>query len=154
MLPGRAMEPIANETWKSFMRSYYRPRLLLLLSSLGEAYVGQLARMLRIPPRRVLALLEGDPAQGYSVELALVTLGLAASKPTTGRGRAYGITTKGQRKARSMSASVARRTQRRAEMPGGPPRAQVVARAAQTGTLRWSVSVTGDRSADAWAYDG
>lgn len=149
------MEPIANETWKSFMRSYYRPRLLMLLSSLGEAYVGQLARMLRIPPNRVLALLEGDPAQGYSVDLALVSLGLAAAKATVGRGRAYEITTKGRRKARSMAAGVARRTAR--APPGRLERAASpidVARAAHTATLRWSVSVTGDRSADAWSYDG
>lgn len=144
------MEPIANETWKSFMRSYYRPRLLMLLSSLGEAYVGQLARALRIPPRRVAALLEGAPEQGYSVDLSLVRLGLAVRRPTVGRGRAYEITTKGRRKARSMAAGVARRATR----PGGGQVLREAGRAAHTATLRWSVQVTGDRSPDAWNLDG
>jgi len=131
------MEPIANETWKSFMRSYYRARLLLLLSSLGEAYVSQLARMLRIPPSRVLALLEGNPALGYSNDLAIVTLGLAVAKPTVARGRAFEITTKGRRKARSMAAGFARRGAR-AAAPGDAraPSPNEVARSSHTATVR------------------
>ena len=140
------MEPIANETWRSFQRSYYRARLLLLLASLGEAYVGQLARMLRLPHRRVRALLEGDEKQGYSPELALVPLGLAVQKPTVGKGRAYEITAKGRRKARSMTAGAARRAAAGRGEPGPAPTPGAVVEAARTAEVRWSVQVTGDRT--------
>jgi len=143
------MEPIANETWRSFMRSYYRSRLLLLLSSLGEAYVGQLARMLRIPHGRVVALLEGDPDQGYSVGLALVPLGLARRKDTLARGRAYEITTKGRRKARSVTSSVARRAPQRAPAVAPVPEAP-----AATASVRWSVELTGERTSASWSVAG
>lgn len=148
------MEPIANETWKSFQRSYYRARLLLLLASLGEAYVGQLSRMLRIPHSRVVALLEGNPAMGYSIELSLLELGLAQRKLTLARGRAYEVTTKGLRKARSMSASAARRAGSSASLAHEKATPGRVARAAQNPMTTWSVSVTGERSGDVWALDG
>lgn len=138
------MEPIANETWKSFRRSFYRARLLLLLASLGEAYVGQLSRMLRIPPARVLALLHGDPERGYAAELALVALGLAQEKPTP-RGRAYEITSKGRRKARSIAAARG-------------VREKLPARAATEGVgARWAMDVhgrAGGLSSVTWSFGG
>lgn len=102
MEPLGPMEPIANETWKSFVRSPRRKRLLILLSSLGEAYLGQLARLLGAPPHRVKALLHGRPPS-YSEDLSLVELGLARER-WTAQGRAYEITPKGRRKARSLAA--------------------------------------------------
>lgn len=140
------MEPIANETWKSFRRSYYRARLLLLLSSLGEAYLGQLSRMLRIPPKRVAALLYGDPERGYCKELALIELGLAREKATF-RGRAFEITDKGRRKARSIAAARSPRE----------PRERSV-REATTGVGgRWTVDLhdrAGGLSSVSWNFDG
>lgn len=140
------MEPIANETWKSFQRSYYRARLLLLLASLGEAYVGQLARMLRIPHSRVLALLHGAPTRGYAVELSLVALELAREKPTP-RGRAYEITSKGLRKARSVAAARGRRST--------VPRS--LRRALGGADGGWTVALegrTGDWSSVTWSVGG
>lgn len=115
------MEPIANETWRSFRRCEPRRRLLLLLSSLSEAYVGQLGRIMELPHARVLALLEGDPDRGYSAELSLVRLGLAVEKPTiVKRGRVYEITAKGRRKARSMTAGRVRRAVRAQQTSAAP----------------------------------
>ena len=139
--------PIANETWRSFIRSRYRKRLLLLLSSLGEAYVGQLARGLGISHARVLALLEGDPEAGYARELALVELGLAQPRRTPAkRGRAYEITTKGRRKARSVAAARARRAQAQ------PREAEAVAeRTAGEGTSERRAEGTGDGTSVTWS---
>lgn len=109
------MEPIANETWKSFRRSQHRRRALILLSSLGEAYVGQLARGLGIRPDRTKQLLVGGKA--YAHDLSLVGLGLARERLTS-RGRAFEITAKGRRKARSMLASRQRRAEGRIEKEG------------------------------------
>lgn len=135
------MEPISNETWKSFQRSYYRRRLLVMLASLGEAYVGQLARALRLPHGRIMALLHGRPP-GYAVELSLVELGLARQKPTVPRGRAYEITAKGRRKARSIAAAKAKKATQPEPAQGG---------------TRWSVtwnSDADDRSSVSWSFGG
>lgn len=107
------MDPIPHETWRSLLRSPPRRRLLLLVNSLGEAYLAQLARMMGIRPSRVLALLYGDPPS-YAKELALVPLGLVEETPTIGRGRAWRISALGRRKARSVSSAYARRAAARA----------------------------------------
>ena len=128
------MEPIPHETWKSFERSSPRRRLTLLLNSLGEAYLGQLARMMGIRPERVLALLYGDPPS-YSKELALVTLGLVEEIQTS-RGRAWRITTRGRRKTRSWASARARKAGRRPD-ERAPPAASGMS------AISWTWSVEG-----------
>ena len=97
------MQPIAHATTKSFIRTARRERTLLLISSLGEAYLGQIARGVGLTAWTVRGLLLGRPPY-YSVELALVPLGLVEEIATT-RGRAFRITNKGRRKARSIMAA-------------------------------------------------
>lgn len=134
------MSPIPNETWRSLHRSQLRRRCLLLMASLGEAHVGQLARMLGIPHRRVLALLHGAPP-AYRRELGLVALGLVEPKPTS-TGRAYKITTRGLRKARSMTAARARRARAegRTDAPKDAPTPSSDSRgAAPWGSFTWTI---------------
>lgn len=100
-------------------RSYHRVRLLILLASLGEAYLGQLARGLRLQPNRVRWLLHGR-APYYSVADSLVSLGYAADVATS-RGRVYRITPAGLRKARSMSAAWIRQGQAHLRPRPEPP---------------------------------
>lgn len=134
------------------MRSYYRQRLLLLLASLGEAYVGQLGRMMRLPHSRVMWLLEGNPERGYSRELALVALELAREKVTPAkRGRAFEITPKGRRKARSITSAKARRVERPASA------ARAVGRVQEGLGVRWGVpleGVSGDGASVSWSHVG
>lgn len=100
-------------------RSYLRVRLLILLASLGEAYVGQLARAMQLQPNRVRWLLHGR-APYYSVGESLVGLGYAA-EARAGRGRVYRVTSSGLRKARSMSAAWLRAGQAHLRPRPGPP---------------------------------
>jgi len=139
------MEPIPNETWRSCIRSGHRKRALLIFSSLGEAYVGQIARILGIPHSRVMAVLYGDPP-AYSPELGLVTLGLVEERRTVKGGRAFAITSKGRRKARSIVAGKARRGARdavaAAPAPAAPPPSAVPAMTAHPTThASWSIHV-------------
>lgn len=113
-IAGARMDPIPHETWRSFVRSPPRRRLLLLINSLGEAYLAQLAKMMGMRPSRVLALLYGAPPS-YSRELAIHPLGLVAEIPTIGNGRAWRISPLGRRKARSVAAGHAKRAQGRGE---------------------------------------
>ncbi|HVL47649.1 MAG TPA: archaellum operon transcriptional activator EarA family protein [Candidatus Thermoplasmatota archaeon] len=96
------MEPIASEFERSLRRSRVRTRLLLSLSSLGEAYVGQLARHAGTTWPRARAALFGGP--GYRPALSLVGLGLASVEPSA-FGRRIRITPRGRRKARSVASS-------------------------------------------------
>ncbi len=133
------MEPIPNETWRSFRRSRYRRELLLTISSLGEAYLGQLSRILGIRPSRVLALLYGKPP-GYRVELAAIPLGLVREKVTVRGGRAWEITPRGRRKARSMTSGRVRGRARKAPAPAGPSelRGRTSPPADRTASYDWS----------------
>lgn len=101
------MDPVPASAERSTRRSRNRTAILLALASLGEAYAGQLARMTGIAHFRVKACLVGAPPD-YRVELALVHLGLARVVDTD-HGRYYAITSKGLRKARSITAARARR---------------------------------------------
>lgn len=136
------MEPIPNETWRSFQRSRYRRELLLTMSSLGEAYLGQLARMLGIRPSRVLALLYGRPPN-YRVDLGIIPLGLVREKATVRGGRAWEITSRGRRKARSMTSGRVRGraragARRGPDPPAAAPVATAMARVDRTASFEWS----------------
>ena len=87
-------------------RSRLRLRLLLVLSSLGEASLAQLAHAAGIPPHRAKCILFGR-LPGWSPERALVPCGLAREVPTP-RGRKFEVTTEGRRLARSITAARAR----------------------------------------------
>lgn len=100
------MEPVSSAAELSVHRSRLRERILLALSSLGEAYLGQLARGTGLPASRVKWCLYGYPPR-YRVELALIPLGLAEERQGP-VGRHFVITTKGRRKARSIVARRAR----------------------------------------------
>ena len=102
--------PIPLEFDRSLNRARNRRRVLLSLSSLGEASVGQLARHTGIPWTRVKWILFGHPPS-YSRELSLVGVGMAAVKP--GRGVGVEITSRGRRKARSVARRWARAAQLR-----------------------------------------
>jgi predicted transcriptional regulator with HTH domain len=110
------MHPIPSVYERAMRRSRHRQRLLLTLSSLGEAYVGQLARSLKLPRERVKALLMGDPPK-YRSDHSLVELGLA-ERVVTVHGVVFKITTAGRRKARSVAASLARRGVKNAVITG------------------------------------
>ena len=101
------MKPIPSEFERSIHRSRHRLLVLLTLSSLGEAYVNQLSRHTGIRPSRVRAVLVGKPPS-YRVERSLVHLGLAR-EVGRGEGRAFEITSKGRRKARSFASAFAPR---------------------------------------------
>lgn len=93
--------PIPADTEKSVRRSRARYKVLMMLASMGEAYVGQLARAAALQPTRVKAVLHGD-GRGYKVSLSLVEMGLA-ERVQTPNGRVYRITSRGLRKARSLA---------------------------------------------------
>lgn len=101
------MDPIPAAHEKSLRRSRVRLHVLLALSSLGEAYVGQISRLRGIPWGRVKACLLGKPP-GYRVELSLVGLGLVKERRSRA-GTMFVITTAGRRKARSVTKAWARR---------------------------------------------
>ena len=105
-------DPIPTATHRSMTRARNRERLLILLNSWGEAHANRLATALGVPCSRVKWMMRGHPPQ-YSVELALIPLGLAAEVPTS-HGRVYRITPLGRRKARSIVASWIRARERRA----------------------------------------
>lgn len=104
--------PIPTLTDMSTRRAKNRERLLILLSSLGEAHTNRLAIALGIPASRVKWMMHGK-RPCYSPELSLVTLGLAVDVPTS-RGRVYAITALGRRKARSIVAARVRAREREA----------------------------------------
>ncbi|HET6403844.1 MAG TPA: archaellum operon transcriptional activator EarA family protein [Candidatus Thermoplasmatota archaeon] len=97
---------------RSVVRSSLRDRTLILLSSLSEAYPNQLAKALGTHVGRLRSVMQGDPADGYSRELALVPLGLVEERETR-LGRLYAITEKGRRKARQLTSRRARRARLR-----------------------------------------
>lgn len=103
--------PIPFTFDQSLARSPNRRRVLMALSSLGEASVGQLSRHTGVSWTRVKWILFGHPPY-YSKELSLVGVGMAMVKP--GRGLAVEITTRGRRKSRSVARRWARVAQARA----------------------------------------
>lgn len=145
------MEPIANETWKSFLRSRYRRRLLLLIASMGEVYVGQAGRILHQPHSRIMAMLVGSPGRGYSESLSLVRLGLVQERvDAQARGRVFEITSRGRRKARSLAAARARRAQAVAD----PPRVEKTAMGATPAPAALVAELAGDGSCASWSVSG
>lgn len=72
-----------------------------MLSSLGEAYPGQLEAACGVSVTRVRWVMEGHLPQ-YSPALSLVALGLARVVESPG-GRVYAIAPAGRRKARSLT---------------------------------------------------
>ena len=101
------MHPTGAESELSVQRSRVRRRVLLMLSSLSEAYPSQLARACGLTPTRLAWVLHGR-APYYRPELSLFALGLARERRTP-TGRVYEITTKGRKKARSLTARVRRK---------------------------------------------
>lgn len=113
------MDPIPHVATRSIRRCRLRERLLVLAVSLGESYPGQLASMTGTHPTRVRWALFGHPPQ-YSVGLSLVGSGLLMVGPD---GRHLVPTSRGRRKARSLTASARRRAQRKSPNPSpGIPR--------------------------------
>jgi predicted transcriptional regulator with HTH domain len=108
------MDPIPPASYRSTVRCPARERLLLAVSSLTEAYTGQLARMLGLTPTRVKWIMHGHPPQ-YSVDLSPMGLGWVEEARDDRGGRIYRITPKGRRKARSIVAHKARQAMRRPE---------------------------------------
>lgn len=104
------MRPIPFETVQSMKRSRHRVRILLLIASWGEAYLGELSRATGLPRTRVKWILHGR-APYYDPALSLVPLGLVRELHGR-RGRAFAITPLGLRKARSIAAGRARRAAR------------------------------------------
>lgn len=101
-----AAGPIPFEFDVSLLRSPHRRRLLMALSSLGEASIGQLGRHTGLSWTRVKWLLYGHPPY-YSVELSLVGAGMAIAIAGRRR-RAVAITVRGRRKARSIASKWTR----------------------------------------------
>ena len=95
----------------SVRRSRARRRVLLMLASLSESFPRPLALACGLDASRLDAIMRGRPP-AYRVELSLVGLGLAV-EVWTPNGRMYAITTLGRRKARQLSARVARQGARR-----------------------------------------
>lgn len=133
---------------RSRVRSDLRDRALMMVASLGEAYPNQLAKALRIGTYRLHSVLHGRPRDGYSEPLALVRLGLVEIRQTP-IGPAYGITARGLRKARQLTARRARRAWARASIkeraiervgpqPGLPSR-PAEASPVHTSSFRWSI---------------
>jgi predicted transcriptional regulator with HTH domain len=96
----------------STRRAKNRERLLILLSSWGEAHSNRLAISLGVPASRIKWMMHGKRPH-YSPELSLVELGLAQDVPTS-RARVYRITDLGRRKARSITSSWVRAREREA----------------------------------------
>jgi len=128
------MRPIPPSHERSVRRSRVRLQVLLAVSSLGEAYIGQVSRLTGIPWPRVKWALLGHPPQ-YRVELSLVGVGLVREKITPA-GTVFAITSAGRRKARSITQALARR---------GSTRERVAAHVQVTGHLR-DRAAAGDRS--------
>lgn len=105
------MDPIPNETWRSLARSRNRLRVLMTIASLGEAYVGQIAQLCNMREEVVRMVLHGR-LPSYSPELSLIALRLVEERATR-HGRVYVITSRGIRKARSVSAGRVRRREAR-----------------------------------------
>jgi len=122
-----------------------------MLASLTEATPRALAQSCGIDAQRLFGIMFGD-GEKYSEELALVKLGLAELIIRDGRRRVYLITDRGRRKARQLTARVARRAiardanRRREFGPVQPPRAAVWPPApasptpAATHSFGWSVT--------------
>ncbi|GEM_PF-5917842 len=106
------MDPIPAEVELAFLRSGHRKRSVMMLSSLGEASPGQLARSLGLPCTRQRWIMEGD-GRYYSKDLAPVQLGLATLIEAPRR-RKYVITPLGRKMARRFTAREARRARRAA----------------------------------------
>lgn len=106
------MHPTGADSERSVRRSRVRMRVLLTLSSLGEAYPRQLAKATGIDTTRLQWILRGHLPQ-YNPALSLLALGLVRERATSS-GRVYECTNKGRRKARSLTA--------RAREKGGPLR--------------------------------
>lgn len=105
------MEPIPQTAERSASKSRLRQDILLFVSSVGEAYLGQIARALHTSTTRVRWCLHGHLPY-YREDIALVPLSLIdrVEAPTGGF---YRITTRGRRKARSIVAQRRRGTRRR-----------------------------------------
>src|SRR5687768_9082101 len=108
--------PLPHLAWRSCAKSRHRQRVLLMLSSVGEGYLSQLAALLELSPRVVRWSLHGREPY-YAVDLSLIQLGLASVRESH-RGRVYEITPLGRRKARSI---VAARNRRRHDVHTLPP---------------------------------
>lgn len=104
------MEPIPARAELAIRRSRVRARVLICLASLGECYLGQLARVSGVDRSRIAWILHGRMPY-YKPELSLVPLGLAEVEMTS-TGRVYRITRRGLRHARSLTS---RRKKRRIE---------------------------------------
>lgn len=98
------MHPTDADSERSVTRSRIRRKVLIMLSSLGEAYPRRLARACALDATRLSWILHGHLPQ-YRPELSLVALGLVR-KRTGANGTVYEITTKGRKKARSLRARV------------------------------------------------
>src|SRR5438067_9520926 len=92
--PGRATPPrmvnssvIGSEVERSVARSRHRMRVLVMLSSVGEAHPGQLARLCGLSTTRIKWIMGGHWPQ-YSPELSLISLNLADLVHTP-HGRVY-----------------------------------------------------------------
>lgn len=72
-----------------------------MLSSLGEAYPAQLARAVGLPQHKLGWVMEGREPY-YSTRFSVVGQGLARVVESSS-GRVYQITTRGRRKARSLT---------------------------------------------------
>lgn len=95
-----SMRPIPPASELALRRSRIRTRTLLMLNSMGEAYLGQLARAVGTERKRIRAVMYGAmPA--YRPDLSLIGLGLAEEVQTE-HGRIFRITAAGKRKARSI----------------------------------------------------
>lgn len=96
------MHPTGADSERSIRRSRVRMRVLIMLSSLGEAYPRQLAKATGLDSTRLQWALHGHAPQ-YKPELSLASLGLVRERMTPA-GRVYECTSKGRRKARSLTA--------------------------------------------------
>ena len=103
-MPG--VGPIGSEVERSLARSRVRRKALILLSSLGEAHPGHLARACGVSVNRLKWIMEGHWPE-YAPDLTLVALDLA-TLVLTPHGRVYRVTERGRRKARSVTSSWVR----------------------------------------------
>jgi predicted transcriptional regulator with HTH domain len=91
----------------SMRRSRKRFEVLIMLASLTESTPRALAQACGLDSQRLKWIMEGD-GEHYSVELALVTLGLAEVR-LAGDRKVYAVTERGRRKARQLTARMARK---------------------------------------------
>lgn len=106
------VSPTAAEIELSFRRSQLRRRVLIMLCSLSEATPRALALAAGVDAGRLRQALHGK-LPFYRPELSLVVLGLVEVVETA-NGRVLRITERGRRKARQLTARVARRAEVRA----------------------------------------